>query len=262
MLGKLLKYDFIKLFKVLVIFYLLALFFAVSARLLLNIEGEMIWFILGQVAIGAMWGMAVSGIVNSITRTCIGFRNSMYGDESYITHTLPVKTSTLFVEKFILGTLATFFSLVIAILAVYIAYFPFHELGDLLSIITITTGSSKMAAGFFLFAIFFVEILAIYSVGMVGIVFGFKMNSKKNLWSVIYGFILYLLTQGFIVGCVALLGIFKPDVMKIFSGANINYITPEAIKLAAITMVVGYAASTIILQFIAERSVKKGVNVE
>lgn len=263
MFAKLLGYDLKRLFKVLVIFYVLGLVFAVAARLILNIEnGATIWFVIGQIVIGGMWAMAVSGVINSVLRSCRIFRVSTYGDESYLVHTLPMKKSTIYLEKFVMGVIVIFVSVVMMVAQVAIAYMPFDEISGILDLLTSTLGTSRGASAVFLFLIFYIEILTVYTVGMAGIVFGHKKGERKMLWSVILGFLFYILTVIFIVGLVAGAGLFDKEILNLFTTAQGNMISANVIKEAAIISLIGYFVATIIMQLIAGKSFCNGVNVE
>ena len=64
MLGKLLKYDLKWIMKLLIIFYVLALSFAVIGRGLVEIENSPIFNVIGQVFIGASISMMFSVLIN------------------------------------------------------------------------------------------------------------------------------------------------------------------------------------------------------
>ena len=262
MLRKLLKYDFIKIFKVLGIFYGLGLVFAIIARVLTEVQDNaLIWFIFAQIFVGATWAMAISGVVNSAVRSCVGFLKGMFGDEAYLYRTLPMKTRTVFIEKLIVGMVAILSSLIMMVVEIMIAYFPFEEMGELLGLINNTLGTSKVVAAIFLFLIFFIEILAVYSAGTAGITFGHKRTNRKNGLSVLFGFVFYVLIQAFTVGSVFLVGLFDKNILKLFS-SDLSAITPEIIKEAAVATSIAYIVSTLVLQYISWRAVKKGIDID
>ena len=64
MLGKLIKYDFKNNFKFLIIFYILALFFAVLTRIFLNIDDSFILNIIGKVCSGTTIAMIFNILFN------------------------------------------------------------------------------------------------------------------------------------------------------------------------------------------------------
>ena len=90
MLGKLLKYDLKWTYKLLIVFYLLAIFFAILGRILTDIENSFILNIIGKICIGTTVAMIVNIIINSLMRSWVRFTRNLYKDECYLTHTLPV----------------------------------------------------------------------------------------------------------------------------------------------------------------------------
>ena len=108
MLNKLLKYDLKYMIKNMTVFYVLAIFFAITTRILFNIEQSVIINIIGQISVGCMFAMLANILINTIMRSWVRFRDSLYKDEAYLTHTLPVTKNELYNSKFI-QTLIFFF---------------------------------------------------------------------------------------------------------------------------------------------------------
>ena len=92
MLNKLLKYDLKYMVKNMSIFYILSIFFAITTRILFNLKQSVIINIIGQISVGCMFAMLANTLINTIMRSWVRFRDSIYKDESYLTHTLPVIT--------------------------------------------------------------------------------------------------------------------------------------------------------------------------
>lgn len=89
MLKKLLKYDLKSIYKVLIVFYSLSLFFAILTRIFLNIENSFIMDVIGKVCSGTTIAMIFNILINNLMRLWVRFNGNLYGDESYLTHTLP-----------------------------------------------------------------------------------------------------------------------------------------------------------------------------
>ena len=123
MLKKLLKYDLKNMFKFLVIFYVIALFFAILTRIFLNIENSLVMKIIGQVCSGVTISMIFNILINNLMRSWIRFKQNLYGDESYLTHTLPIEKKTLYLSKIITAIITMFVSIVVIGLTLFIAYF-------------------------------------------------------------------------------------------------------------------------------------------
>ena len=80
MLNKLLKYDLKYMIKNMSIFYVLAIFFAITTRILFNIEQSVIINIIGQISVGCMFAMLANILINTIMRSWVRFRDSLYKD--------------------------------------------------------------------------------------------------------------------------------------------------------------------------------------
>ena len=90
MLIKLLKYDLKYMIKNMCVFYILSIFFAITTRLLSLPEQTVIISILSKISSGCMIAMIANIIINVMMRSWVRFRDSLYKDEAYLTHTLPV----------------------------------------------------------------------------------------------------------------------------------------------------------------------------
>ena len=68
MLKNLLKYDLKKVYKNLIIFYSLSLFFGVLTRIFLNIDNSMVMLIIGKICSGITISMFFNIIINNLMR--------------------------------------------------------------------------------------------------------------------------------------------------------------------------------------------------
>ena len=247
MLKKLLKYDLENMFKFISIFYLLAIFFAILTRIFFDLEQTLIIKIISQICVGAMFSMIASSIINTLMRSWIRFKETIYGDESYLIHTLPVTKETLFESKFILHFLTLTCTLLVSFLAIFIAYYSKDNINLLNSL--------------FIFVIIFIlalEIFAGLESGILGIIFGYKKSNNKVFYSVIFGFLVYILSQLFVLLSLFITGLFNKNVMNIFTSSIIDFNT---IKIIVMISILVYILIIVMLNFISVKELKKGVNV-
>ncbi len=264
MLNKLLKYDLKYMIKNMSIFYILSIFFALTTRILFNIEKSVIISILGQISVGCMFAMIVNTLINTMMRSWIRFRDSLYKDESYLTHTLPVTKNELYNSKFIQTLIFFFISFVVILISLFIAYYSKENWLVITNYIrTITTGLNLSTSFFITMAIIiiFLEVFNAIQCGFLGIILGHKMNNGKIGYSVLFGFITYLLAQGLILGLVFVYGIFDSTVMELFKTATIN-IDVTAFKTLAIVSSLLYIIIIFIMNILCKKELSKGVNVE
>ena len=99
MLVKLLKYDLKYMLKNMIIFYILTIFFSISTRILFAIDDSVILKIISQISVGCMFSMMASILINTLMRSWVRFRDSIYKDEAYLTHTLPVTKNDIYNSK-------------------------------------------------------------------------------------------------------------------------------------------------------------------
>ena len=191
------------------IFYILSLFFAVLTRIFLNIEDSFILNIIGQICSGATIAMMFNILINNLMRTWVRFRHNLYGDESYLTHTLPVERKTIYSSKFITSIILVFISMLVISLTIFIAYYSKENLKflkDLLLPVVEMIDSTMFIFVLMFVFILFLEIFNLLQIGFTGIILGHKMNNNKVLYSVIYGFVSYSVIQ--VIVFVVLFGIF------------------------------------------------------
>lgn len=264
MLNKLLKYDLKYMIKNMSIFYILSIFFALTTRILFNVEKSVIISIIGQISVGCMFAMIVNTLINTMMRSWIRFRDSLYKDESYLTHTLPVTKNELYNSKFIQTLIFFFISFVVILISLFIAYYSKENWLVITNYIrTITTGLNLSTSFFITMAIIiiFLEVFNAIQCGFLGIILGHKMNNGKIGYSVLFGFITYLLAQGLILGLVFVYGIFDSTVMELFKTATIN-IDVTAFKTLAIVSSLLYIIIIFIMNILCKKELSKGVNVE
>ena len=123
MLSKLLKYDLKYMIKNMSTFYVLAIFFAITTRILFNVEQSIIINIIGQISVGCMFAMLANILINTIMRSWVRFRDSLYRDEAYLTHTLPVTKNELYNSKFIQTLIFFFLVFIVVLISFFIAYY-------------------------------------------------------------------------------------------------------------------------------------------
>ena len=263
MLKKLLKHDLKSIFKFLMIFYSLALFFALLTRIFLNIENSFVINIIGQICSGVSISMMVNILVNNLMRLWVRFKQNLYGDESYLTHTLPIDKKTLYLSKILTAVITLFTSVLVIGLTLFIAYYSKANLELLKNILLPVTDIYEVSIIqillVFLF-IFFLEFANALQAGFAGIILGHKMNNAKTGYSVIFGFISYMAIQVFTLVTMFILSIFNSDLMNLFITNEI--INIEMIKTIIYLAIAIYSVSFIVVYIVNLKLFKKGVNVD
>ena len=263
MLAKLLKYDFKKIYKFLIIFYSLAIFFAILTRIFFQIDNSFVMSIVAKICSGATISMIVSIIINNVMRLWVKFKNTLYDDESYLTHTLPVTKSSLYISKIITAILTMLTSVIVIALTLFIAYYSkenIETLKNLILPIADILDSSIIGVVILFLAVLLIETLNIIQVGFTGIILGHKANNNKVALSVIFGFAVYMFTQTISLLGAFLISLFNKDMMNLFITNEV--INIDMIKALALVCIVIYTSIFIINLIINILIFKKGVNVD
>jgi hypothetical protein len=264
MLNKLLKYDLKYMLKNMSVFYVLSIFFAITTRVLFNIEQSVIIKIIGQISVGCMFSMIASTLINTMMRSWIRFRDSLYKDEAYLTHTLPVTKNELYNSKFIQTLLFFFIGFFVILISLFIAYYSKDNWLVLTNNIkTITTGLNTSTSFFIVMFItlIFLEVFNAIQCGFYGMILGHKKNNGKLGYSVLFGFIIYLLAQTLVLALVFVYGLFDSSVMELFKTATVS-IDVQAFKVLAIVASILYLVIIFIMSILCKKELNKGVNVE
>lgn len=192
MLAKLLKYDLKRMYRQIIVVYLLALAAALLTRLTdFSLDGDAtVITVLHVLCYNAAYILCV-GIA---FMTCIivwrDFRRQMYGDESYLTHTLPITIKTLWGAKFIESIMMVLSSVLVV--------------GVVILIMSGTNGSVNVAQMVFgynnegvaqLFALAVAVLMQwtfIMQSGLVGIIIANRMPERRGLHAVAWGMIIYM----------------------------------------------------------------------
>jgi len=263
MLSKLLKYDLKYMIRNMSIFYILAIFFGITTRILFSLEQTILINILGQISLGCMFSMLFSVLINTMMRSWIRFRDSIYKDEAYLTHTLPVSKKSIYNSKLIQTLIFFIVGFLVILLSLFIAYYTkdrWLELKHLIS--TITTGLEFNTTLFVisLIVIIFLEIFNAIQCGFLGIILGHKKNNNKVLLSVLFGFIAYLLSQSIVLLLIYIVGLFNSSIMNLFT-SNILLDT-NSFKLLIVLAIIIYLLIIILMSIICKKEFNKGVNIE
>ena len=264
MLVKLLKYDLKYIIKNMAVFYILSIFFAIATRVFFKMEQSVIIHIIGQITLGCMISMIASTVINTMMRSWVRFNTSLYKDESYLTHTLPVTKKQLYNSKFLQTLIFFFISFAIVIISLFISFYSKENWEAVTNYVkTITTGLNMSTVFFVAIAIIliFLEIFNAIQCGFLGIILGNRRNNARLGFSIIFGFIAYLIAQTIILGLVFVYGFIDPTVMDLFKTGNIN-IDVNSFKTLAIVSSVLYMVIIFTMSIICKKILNKGVNIE
>ena len=263
MLNKLLKYDLKYMVKNMSIFYILAIFFSITTRIIFSLNQTIIVNIIGQISVGCMFAMLANILINTMMRSWVRFRDSIYRDEAYLTHTLPVTKSDIYNSKFIQTLIFFIVGFLIILFSLFIAYYTKDRWLELKNFVSsITTGLNFNTTLFVIsfMAIIFLEVFNAIQCGFLGIILGHRKNNNKNVYSVLFGFIAYLLSQSIVLLIVFIVGLFDNSIMSLFK--NNILLDTNSFKLLVLLAIIIYLFLIGIMNIICQKVFNKGVNIE
>ena len=262
MLLKVLKYDLKFTYKNLIIFYALSLFFALLGRICGMFDTSGIMLILSKINNGIAISMIVSVIINNLMRVWARLVLNFYKDESYLTHTLPVKKSTLYLSKVLCGVITMLTSTVVIAMSLLICYYSKENielLKNSLNIVATLYDTSIASLLIQLFTLIFLEFTFILLTGYIGIILGHKSNNNKMLKSCLYGFLTYMASSIIILLIVYISGLFNSNIMSIFTSTTF---TLSVFKTILLIVMLVYLILIVLEYIIGLRIVNKGVNID
>lgn len=262
MLKKLIKYDMIYEYKVLIIFYILAIVFAFITRCLMNVDTT-VGNVLHAISSGITWSMIANILINNILRLWARFKINLYGDESYLSHTLPVSKNTLYNAKFLTSIITMVFSMIATFITLFIAYYSKENLESIKVTFNIIASSYDSTVVNFIIiclVVFFLEMTFLLECGYTGLILGHRKNNNRIGFSIIYGFIFYMLCQCLIVGVMYIIGMFNSDVLTLFnSSKDVDITVIKGVMWFSIAMYIILIGIDYIFNL---KMFNKGVNVE
>ncbi len=223
MLKKLFKYDFADIYKVVSVFYLLTVVFAVITRILFYYADSLVMQIISRVSMGIMISLMANCFVNTLIRNWVRFKETIYGNESYLTHTLPCSKNSIYVSKLIVSFISIITTIFIILISLIIAFGNKKGLDAIWQFIINFAKSFNTNPVLFVILFISIVVLEVFSAlqgGFLGIILGHKKNHNKTAISVILGFLFYFAIQGIIVLVLYISGLFNANVMKIFTSTN------------------------------------------
>ena len=263
MLKKLLKYDLKWIYSAIIVFYILALVFSVIARVCLSVENSLLFEVLGKIAQGTAISMIVSSIINCLMRSWVRFVRNVYKDESYLTHTLPVKKGTIYLSKVLASIICTFTSIIVTLIVLFICYYSkgnMEVLKELLSFAANTYNTTVINFILVISLVIFFELLFIILIGYTGIIIGHRANNGKMVKSVIVSFALYMATQLVTLGAIYIVALCNSDVMNLIN--TTEAISMDAVKVLMYVAIGIYGMYNLGYYMLGKHILNKGVNVD
>ena len=264
MLGKLIKYDFKWIFKVVLIYIVLGLSCAALGRVFSLIENSVIFGIISAILKSVSGCLLVSSLINGILRGWARLVSNQYKDESYLVNTLPIDRKTLLLSKIISTIITITSSFICIVIGLIIAYYNENTLEiikESLSSISDTLNTSIVSFVIVVILVLFLEILFLVFVGFFGIVFGHKFNQKKMLKSLLSGLVVYVVASNLSLLIMFIASMFNDSLSGLLFG-NTFQIELSILKGLMLGAVFIYLVYCVVLYIITNKILSKGINID
>lgn len=262
MIKKLLKYDLTYVYKIISIYYILSIIFALLTRIFWNLDTTL-FNILGSICSGVTITLMINVLINTLIRNWARFNINFYKDESYLTHTLPVSKTEHYFSKFITALITMITSTLMIVLTLFIAYYSkenFNILKEMLFGITSIYDTSIRAFITGIVIVFFLEMFLMLVIIYTGIILGNKKNNNKTLWTVIYSIIIYFASQSILLLFSLIYGLFNKNILKLFTSNTVPDV--GILKTFLIFAIIIYTIFIIVYTIVNLKIFKSGVNVD
>lgn len=261
MLSKLLKYDLKKNMRWLWILFVATIVIAGIARGCKELGNSIAFFkILGIIFESLFYTLAINCIIQPFLRSFLNFTKSMYGDESYLTHTLPVTKNQLINSKFLTSLIEmvlAFATIIVALLIEFASPSMFQMLKLLLA--TTVTGNISLFLVITLFILLvIVEFYMFISIILLSVVLAYKSKEKRLFKSFGFSalFAFAFLTALSIIMVIVLL------INNVNLTSSTLILSNTAFICVLLTGIIVYSLAIILCYFLTKREFNKGVNVD
>lgn len=269
MFKKLLKYDLKALYKPLLIYAIGITTCAIITRLTTIQYSDLPPYetttpvfitIINTICYNAFYALSVALIVTIFIRIWRHYAINFYGDESYLTHTLPIPRHTLWNSKFLSSIIAILFGLVIIAIGIFIIYYSPEQLETFKFSISPSGYHGSIVLFVLLLSIAtFAQFTFITQVGLLGITIGNQANNNRTARAVAIGLISYLLSGLLTVIIVSLWTTIDQTIANSLFGNSIDSDIIPKILLGIIIIYTLFISTTYI---VINHSLRKGIDIE
>lgn len=261
MLGKLFKYDFKWINKIMYVYYIILVMISITIKIIESMNQSLILAIVDKILLAIFIGCAISTLITCVMRTWHRIINNIYKDESYLTHTLPVTKNQIFNSKILAGIASLLISTLVITICVAFVFINKNNIDSIKnmyqSLVDAYNGLFALGAIIGLVLLIAFEIIFFMMAGVFGIVVGHSFNNTKLLKSIIFGIVSYFLLSNISLVIVIIVSKFTNYDIAGSSLPPMNYI-----GIMGITSLIIYLVYNTLYYLISKKILNKGVNIE
>ena len=263
MLKKLMKYDFVWISKILVYHTVILLVVSSLGRLISPLSPRsMFWSVMDGIFLSLTIAAACSLFFTAFMRCAARYINNTYKDESYLTHTLPVTRGQQYTSKVFSSCAVLALALAVCLIATAIC----NSYKDRWEAVKYYLTNSQYRTLILLFVLVFVlQIVCMLLCTLAGATFGYRKQSCKLLHSLLRILLIYVVTQGVMLGVIYLISRFDSSVAALFTTSTRSmqeFLTDPVSTRICWILAAEYAVANVALFFLGKRALEKGVNVD
>lgn len=261
MTKKLLKYDFKNMTKILVYIYAITFGLACATRIINLGKQIQLVAIIGSIFSGLTYSAIASIIINMFIHIITNFNHTFYKDESYLTHTLPVKKEKLLLSKYLASLLVVLSSVAVCFVSLFVMLYSKSFISKFKLFLKATLASFSLPAGV-LIALFIgiicAEICSMISMSFLSIIKANQSNKKGLSKGIIWFLGLYFASEILTLILSIFISLITGNIKSLFAST----LTQSNLMMLLITTLVSNIVFLFVFYFLAKKEFKKGVNID
>lgn len=261
MLGRLIKYDFKWINKVMYVYFAIIFVITLLVKIIESFEQTFLIVIIDKIMSGTFIAITINIIVTCIIRIWVRFVQNIYKDESYLTHTLPVTKKEIFNSKIISSILSLLLSILVVTICIAIIYLNDTTILQIKnmyqSLIDVYNGTFAVFFVIGLILLILLEMICMMMAGIFGIIIGYRANNGKTIKSIITGLGSYILYN--IISLIIIMILGKALDFEIVAE---GFPSLSTIRIIGLTFIIAFTIYNLSFYFMSKHFLNKGVNVE
>lgn len=267
MLNKLLKYDLKYIYKSQIFLYGITIICLIIAKIFQKLDPEFfIYYSINLSFLIFTYAMLFVLTINNLTKLWGRFRNTVYGEESYLIHTLPVTKKDIYLSK-IISSIVTLTTTSFLVFIVDLIIRDFRPIGVFVYSDTetdpISTFLSQYLSNFqthtMMWFMLLIVLIAVSLIGYYSLILGYTANRKKLTNSIIIGASLFLLTFTLNFVFYFAIGIFNEGISDFIWKSTLTNDSEKAIITITCFF---YIMAGFVYYLLGLKNLKNGINVE
>jgi len=261
MIKPLMKYDLKNMLKILIYFYAVSIGIAIITRLIKLGDEIFSIYIIGQVFAGITYSAIANILINTFTNILRVFITNFYKDESYLTHTLPVRKKDLIVSKYLSAVITVFLSVAVSFICIFIVHYSPEFIDAIKALLISSTSTFKTPLWLFITLIImllFVELFALLSFAFNAVIIAHTYSEKRMLKGFLWFILIYFASMLIMLLLAVVVGLISGNLSTLFS----NSLSESLLLILTITSLVTYIGLSIASFYLSKKLFSKGVNID